>query len=81
MFRLSMKSIFRRLSGFAALAALLPLTLMAQEAKPAAAPELPEEPAPPELDVDEVVEPDDAGFSAGLDSVFPVPVSFFAACL
>ena len=37
-----MKSIFRRLSGFAALAALLPLTLMAQEAKPAAAPELPD---------------------------------------
>ena len=37
-----MKSIFRRLSGFAALAALLPLTLTAQEAKPAAAPELPD---------------------------------------
>jgi peptidyl-prolyl cis-trans isomerase C len=42
MFRLSMKSIFRRLSGFAALAALLPLTLTAQETKPAAAPELPD---------------------------------------
>ena len=42
MFRLSMKSIFRRLSGFAALAALLPLTLTAQESKPAAAPELPD---------------------------------------
>ena len=37
-----MKSIFRRLSGFAALAALLPLTLTAQESKPAAAPELPD---------------------------------------
>ena len=45
-----------------------------------AAPELPEDPLP-ELDVDEDAEPDDAGFSAGLDSVFPVPVSFLAACL
>jgi len=41
MLRALMKTTFRRLTGFAALAALLPLTLAAEESKPAA-PELPD---------------------------------------
>lgn len=46
-----------------------------------AAPELPDEPPLPELGVEEGVEPEEAGFSAGLDSVLPPLVSFLAACL